>query len=367
MLDREGQQTTRARNTVFVHGVMQRSGTNYLMDLLSYHEDCHVGKIYEDFISSASPLLARYAATLSESWNPQWFSEPMDAVRRRLVKHLGRALVAFLSDEGDERRTFVTKTPSTLNLKNCFSLFPDGRIILIVRDGRDVVESGVRTFGWEWEFAVRQWTLSAGRVLEFLRERVYSRQVLLVRYEDLFRETRVQLLRILAFLDLDTERFDWKSAERCPVRGSCAFGRSGTSPVDWRPVARNAEFVPLGRYRGWSKRRRQRFEWLAGRVSAEFGYAAREGVQRSAVANALDWTLDRYWQVSRQWKEIGFLVRRALRDSRPDFSTGIYHYYERRIGVREQSPSLLSTQRPPQRKSGAEPDGGELDHGMAVR
>lgn len=329
---------------VFVHGVLQRSGTNYLSNLLSYHRDCRRGGVFEDFLSAASPLLSRYIATLADSWNEEWFASAKDAVSARLAGELGNALLSFLDDSPQKRGLFVTKTPSTINLENCFALFPGSRIILILRDGRDVVESGMRTFGWKWEPAVRQWAASAHRAREFLRENADSKRALLVRYEDLLQDREAHVRRILTFLELDPERFDWKSAAKAPVMGSCAYGRDGTSPVHWRPVSREADFWPLARYRDWPRRRRRRFEWLAGEVSAAFGYGPADGIRGSAAANALDWTLDRWWQAGRRWNETLFLVKRAILHPAPDFSTGLRCYYEREIGVSERTPSLLPRQ-----------------------
>jgi protein-tyrosine sulfotransferase len=327
---------------VFLHGVLQRSGTNYLFNLLSHHPDCHSGGIFEDFLSSASPLLTAYIATLAESWNNDWLEEPKDEVCKRLAARLGDALIAFLAEGMDERCLFLTKTPSTLNLQNCLPLFPGARVILVIRDGRDVVASGMRTFNWEWESAVRQWTLSARRIQEFLRHHENARQVLLVRFEDLFQDTRTQLRRIFRFLELDPERIDWTSVEATPIRGSCAYGRDETAPVDWRAVTRSSDFFPLGRYRDWSKRRRQRFQWLAGEVSAEFGYPVTEGAACNPLTNALDWTLDRWWQVRRRWNGASFHLKHALLHSTPDYSTGTHHYYRQSIAAAERTPALLA-------------------------
>lgn len=330
-----------ARRVVFLHGVLQRSGTNYLSSLLACHPDCRRGAVFEDFLAPASPLLTRYVETIAGSWNEEWFADAGEDLRARLQKEMGGALLSFLDDDPEKRCLFVTKTPSTLNLESCFALFPDSRTIVIMRDGRDVVESGMRTFAWGWESAVRQWVLSAHRAREFLEKYAGSKRVLLVRYEDLFKHPRPHIRRILEFLELEAERFDWGAAESAPVFGSCAYGRDGASPVDWRPVSRQADFWPLERYRNWSQRRCRRFAWLAGEVSAAFGYAAVEGLRGNAIANALDWTLDRCWQTGRRWSETCFLLKRALLDPAPDFSTGLHHYYQRGMGPAERTPSLL--------------------------
>jgi hypothetical protein len=283
----------------------------------------------------------RYVWTLTESWNFSWFSESRDEVRRKLVAAMGTELGSFCRLHSKPARWFVSKTPSTLNLDNCFDLFPSARVILIVRDGRDVVESGIRTFGWHWEDAVRHWRTSAERMLTVMAARAGSGQVLLVRYEDLLTETRSEMKRILAFLGLDENRFDFQAADSMHVRGSCEFGRHEGSIVDWKPVARTAEFSPMGRYCGWSTRKRRRFAWLAGEISARFGYVAAENAGENLLTDLLDWSLDRYWGAVNRANEMLFLLHRLIGRSAADFSTGLAHYYERPTGLGERSPSPL--------------------------
>jgi hypothetical protein len=326
---------------LFIHGVLQRSGTNFLLDLLLLHSDCGAGGIFEDYLLAGSPLLMRYVWTLTESWNSTWFDESREGVRRKLVAALGKELGSFCRLHAKPARWFVSKTPSTLHLDSCFDLFPSALVILIVRDGRDVVESGIRTFGWRWEEAVRHWCTSARRMLEMMDARADSRQVLLVRYEDLFLETKREMKRILAFLGLDENRFDFQAADSLHVRGSCEFGRHDGSVVDWKPVARTAEFSPMGRYCGWSTRRNQRFAWLAGEISARLGYCVAQNAGRNLLTDLLDGSLDRYWETLWRARELLFLLQRLLGRSAADFSTCLAHYYERSTGLGERSPSPL--------------------------
>jgi hypothetical protein len=326
---------------LFIHGVLQRSGTNFLLDLLSLHSDCNVGGIYEDYLLAGSPLLMRYVWTLTESWNSTWFNEPAEELRRKLAAAMGKELGLFCRSHSKPGQWFVSKTPSTLNLENCFDLFPSARVILIVRDGRDVVESGIRTFGWRWEDAVRHWCISAQRMLTFMAARAGSGQLLLVRYEDLFTDTQREMKRILAFLSLNENRFDFQAADSMHVRGSCEFGRHNGAAVDWRPVARSAEFSPVGRHCRWSARQQQRFAWLAGEISARFGYGAAENANRNLLTYLLDRSLDRYWGAVHRTEEMLFLLNRLLGRSAADFSTGLAHYYERPTTLGERTPSPL--------------------------
>ena len=55
----------------------------------------------------------------------------------------------------------VTKTPTVKNLGLFFQLFPTSKLLVLVRDGRSVVESAVRTFDRPYGHAAREWASSS--------------------------------------------------------------------------------------------------------------------------------------------------------------------------------------------------------------
>jgi len=326
---------------VFISGILQRSGTNFLQDLLLLHADCCTGGIFEDYLIPSSPLLMQFLSTLTESWDPNWFTEPRSAIRRKLGHALGRALLKFFCDDRQVARYLVMKTPSTLHLQSVFELFPTARVLVIVRDGRDVVESGIRTFGWNWECAVRQWRDSAARILTSLAHPSVGSRTLLIRYEDLLADTPREMTRIIEFLGLEPARYDFTATDRLAVRGSCEFGRRTGCNVGWEPVPRTAVFAPVGRHRVWTARKQQRFAWLAGEASHQLGYAVEPTAAAGTLYALLDWSQDLRWAVRAGSRRFRFLVRRALTLSEPSFTTGLSHYYERPLSRGERSPSLL--------------------------
>jgi hypothetical protein len=328
---------------VFIHGILQRSGTNYLMDLLLLHEECQSGGIFEDYFVASSSLLLRYLRTVTESWDPKWFSESRETMRGQLARSIGLALLKFAMPEGPRRRYFVSKTPSTLNVHSVFDLFPKAKVILIVRDGRDVVESGVRSFGWEWEPAVREWRLSAERIMNALSQSPNRQQMLLVRYEDLFIRTREEALRILEFLGLDAARYDFQAAGRLQVRGSCEFGRRSGGDVTWDPVPRSSDFAPVGRHFSWPLWRQRRFEHLAGEISAALGYNVRVDVAQTPLSSIRGRVQDWLCRLRLRASDSLFLVARAIMDPKADFSTDRWHYYERQIRHPKRPPLLPGT------------------------
>ena len=56
-----------------------------------------------------------------------------------------------------------------------FDLFPDDYLIVLVRDGRAVVESKQRSFGETFESAAREWAAGAETILRFAREHASTR------------------------------------------------------------------------------------------------------------------------------------------------------------------------------------------------
>lgn len=256
---------------VWVLGILRRSGTNFLYDLLCLHPECaRVEAIWEDFALARADRLRGYAAAVAEAWRGDW--DPDGEHRRALVRRLGEGVVRFLVDRVAPRqatpvRYAVSKTPSVENLE-AVADFPGARAIVIARDGRDVVESGMRSFEWRFRDAARDWARAAESVAA-ARERDVP--FLLVRYEDLLADVEGELRRVFDYLDLDAQRVDFAAAARLPVRGSSSFG-VGDAGVHWSPVAKTDEFQPVKRWASWSRRRRERFLWLAGDGMRDLGY-----------------------------------------------------------------------------------------------
>jgi hypothetical protein len=180
----------------------------------------------------------------------------------------------------------VTKNPSVVGIDRVFAFFPTAQLIVLVRDGRAVVESCVRTFGWDVDLAARRWAAAASIAMRFLDGRATDDPaVRLVRYEDLVADPRSQMTKLLSFLDLDVAEYDFSAAERLPVRGSSVF-LGGQAEVHWDPVERTADFDPLRRWADWSAEQHRRFAWLAGRQQVALGYPLNDSVPATAAARA---------------------------------------------------------------------------------
>lgn len=261
-------------NPIFILGILPRSGTNFLFHLLRLHPDCVAAEsIWEDHLLEFSGPLLQYGRAVYEWWEVSWGLDK--SFQAALWRHLGQGLISFLKSQAGEGR-LVTKTPEVSGLESFFQLFPDAYLLILVRDGRDVVESSVRSFGWDHDVTTRRWVEAAQTILAFDQaNRQRGLPYLIIRYEDLYLDPEKELNRILAFVKLDVVIYDFEAARELPVYGSCAFGRTGDKVQLRGPVTKTPEFNPIGRWSGWSRRMHERFNWLAGRYLVEFGYEPR--------------------------------------------------------------------------------------------
>ncbi len=178
----------------------------------------------------------------------------------------------------------LTKTPSVKGLAHFMSWFPESHAVVLVRDGRDVVESAVRTFGWSYERAMAVWVEGAEAVRTFETDpRLRGARYVRVRYEDLLSDPALTVRGLLEAVDADPEVYDFAALEQLPVRGS-SVETGGRPTVHWDPVPRPPDFA-RGRWGHWDRRRRLRFDWLAGDLLDHFGYP-RSGDRPSARDSA---------------------------------------------------------------------------------
>jgi hypothetical protein len=262
------------RGPIFIQGIYRRSGTNHLLNLLCVHPDCApADPIWEDHLLAHAEHLERYVRAVSGSWNPKWGAGQRHADALRAA--LGGGIEAFLQALAGPRRV-VTKTPSVDQLQLFPALFPGATLLILVRDGRAVVESGVRSFGWYRDKAIHGWAKAARAVLRFdAEQRGGPLRYRMVRYEDLVAEPESTLRELLSFLELDPSRYDFEKALSLPVRGSSSLVQGREDRVHWNGSPADAGFDPLSRFAHWSRRRHARFNWIAGDALAGLGYAPR--------------------------------------------------------------------------------------------
>jgi hypothetical protein len=296
---------------VFLLGLTPRTGTNYLGDLLRLHPACAgVGPVYEDFLLQEAWRLQDYADVVAGHWDPAWGVTGDHSAA--LVRGLGAGLRAFLLEELERidvgpapTEVVVTKTPSIAGLPLLRRLVPDARAVVLVRDGRAVVESGTRTFGRDAEWWMREWAAAA----DVLAIHADEAHVTVVRYEDLLGDLERELSRVLEALGLSPDNYDFAAAKALPVRGSSA--QASEHGVSWDAARPAGPFDPLGRWRSWDRGRHRRFNWLAGQAAVGLGYTLVRG-PGDRLLGPWQHALDLRWRV-RGAREKGGIARAAVR------------------------------------------------------
>ena len=320
---------------IFILGIMQRSGTNYLANLLDLHPDCILcGPVWEDGLLNYASHLSHYINSVYKQWNERWKVEKKLGPPELLYECLGNGLIAFLNKQKevyeDEKSIFsdrrfktilkkrlITKTPSVKNLKLFHKFFPKAKLLIIVRDGRSVVESGMRSFSWRYEKAIRRWAKAAEEILDVVKsESFQAGKLLIVRYEDLYQSPEDELERIFSFLDLDLSKYDFNKAKNLPVSGSSDLLTKKGSEIHWEKTEKDKDFNPLKRWEGWGRFLHERFNWIAGKYLTQLGYE-----QKAFEGNRIFWRiynhlLDLKWKIETFIDLLGrgvMLIRRSSR------------------------------------------------------
>jgi hypothetical protein len=261
---------------VFIIGVHRRCGTNFLTEALKLLPHFQEPRpLAEDYLLEHAPLLRTYAErTAQKRYRKRFPTEvDFDACHRCLLRRLGDGLRLFLRDYIRPDARMVTHTPDPDYLEYFFDFFPDCRLVLLVRDGRDVVESAARSWPSEpYSYWMYAWALGARRMLHFIHGpgQAYQDRWRLVRYEDLI-TNRAAMENLLRFLDEDPAQYPWEQWENMPLRGSSTY-RGGQTELHWKPVPKPKDFNPIGRWQQWPWWRRWQFRRIAGRELQELGY-----------------------------------------------------------------------------------------------
>ena len=234
------------RGLIVLLGITRRSGTNYCHKVLTSHPECTgtAFELWEDFLVHESHRLLSYATAAANHWNATWRAG--SSAHTLLVESLGEGLTTFLR-QGCNSRYLIAQTPSLQGIEHIPVLLPACRLIIVVRDGRDVVSSGMRSFGWSFDDAVDLWTTGARHLMRF-REAHPGFGLLLIHYEHLVARLPEVIGDLCSYLDVTPSLFDVEAALRLPVLGSCDAVNAG-GRVHWGAVARSADFQPVGRWR----------------------------------------------------------------------------------------------------------------------
>ena len=290
-----------AATPVFILGMTRRSGTNFLWRLLDLHPHIvTIPELAEDFSLQNIQLLSQYVDRTCQNWDPAWGYRGQ--LQEPFMQSLGQCILNFILRQHDapietSRQKPLLKTPSVQNIERFFDFFPQAYLLITVRDGRDVVESCMRSFNFPFEESVRAWNQAAQAILGFDRvQHEHSVRYRVVRYERILSDRDHQLTELLQFLKLDPLLYDFDKARQLPAYGSSAL-RGEEEAVHWRPVNIPVNHQFTGQWESWNLYRKQRFNWIAGQSMSDLGYQPNRPESMTWGWALLNRCIDQYYEI----------------------------------------------------------------------
>jgi len=262
------------KQQIFLLGISQRSGTNFLMKLLEKHpniiKSSHPG---EDFIIHNSNHLLKHVSETQNCWNTIWKGMDKDKYGKKYLDYISNALIDYLSPNTDikEHQYCITKTPSVENIDNFFKLFPQSKLIILVRNGKDIIESGVKGFGWNYTNAMKMIRRRGELIIDFIKENdKNNKNFIVVKYEDLVEDTEKSIKKIFNQFKIDDSLFNYDLND-IPVYGS-SFNKDEKDHVSWEPQKKNKEFTSLKRTKNWSYFMNLKYTFFCSNIDKYFNY-----------------------------------------------------------------------------------------------
>lgn len=239
----------------FILGAIPRCGSNYAFNLLIKHPDCIRVQFHaEDKILVQSPLLIDYINKTHASWYEKKGMDLMDQ-KRRLTQHISDGIAGFFEPADlQEGQIIINKTPFTQGINNFFTLFPNGSLIILLRSGRDAVESGRKSFGWPYDDAILRFRDSLMRIKKFVEKNPDKKdRIMLLKYEDLLKDETGMVGQMLHFLHLEKERYPFDAIATMPVKGSSSSKKEIGGSMNWEGFTDKSNFDPTKRSANWPK------------------------------------------------------------------------------------------------------------------
>jgi hypothetical protein len=255
---------------------MPRCGSGFVTDLLLSSPSLELpAGLKEDYVMENAHLLLEYVEKTYARWRGfPWIEKPEEC-RNGLLRCLSDGILELLMNQVGQGKRLLIKTTAASNVDKLFQFFPQAKLLILIRDGRDTVESAAVKWPRDsFEGWARQWAEGARSILKFmeLSDGTRGKSWQLMKYEDVVQRPAAVMGDLLHFLELNSDDFKWDRIERLPVHGSSQSfeEKANVSGATQRP----AGFNPIGRWKSWGWSRKRVFKKIAGRELIALGYAA---------------------------------------------------------------------------------------------
>ncbi len=251
---------------IIIHGIMKRSGTVYSGELLSSHPHVYAypNHIWEiPFLPLTGDILKmRDEFFLAYRQNVGKIEE------NDFLPIFGASFIAYLYSLVPAGQRMLLKMPGVEYLDYFFDVFPHENLLLLTRDGRDLVASTTKTWT-QLRFAdvCRRWDRSAKMILRFHEQNAGRSGYWLARFEEAVQQPENFVRQACARFGLDPDVYPFEKINALPVIGSSTTRKQG---LDW--IEKPKDFNPIGRWQQWSAWQKRTFKRIAGRSLIALGY-----------------------------------------------------------------------------------------------
>jgi protein-tyrosine sulfotransferase len=255
---------------IFVHGIMPRSGTVYMGELLRLHPHLvrHPHQLWEFPALQLSEDLHR----LQSKFLRMYKLNRSRVLADDFLMLFGGAMMAWLHEPVPVEQRVLVKMPSVQYLDRFFTMFPYENLLILVRDGRDLVHSTLRT--WRYASFVQiclRWNRSARMILGLRGAPGFDQpRYWLAKYEDALFEPEAFVRQACAQFDLDPLVYPYDKIKHIRVVGSSKLAERPN--FKWSYQRRPDNFRPVEYWKSWSPLRKLVFKAIAGRSLIDLGY-----------------------------------------------------------------------------------------------
>jgi len=256
---------------IIIHGIMPRSGTVYVGELLCRHPDLYA---YPHHLWELPVLpLTADVRQLQQKFLLGYKPNNGKLEDDDFLPLFGAAMMALLHAPVPPQQRVLAKIPSVQYLGHFFSMFPHENVLILVRDGRDVVHSTLRTWPrLNFVQVCLRWNRSAKAVLSamdyFTKDKCHG--YWLAKYEDALQDPVSFVQEACRQFALDEADYPYREIDEIRVIGSSKLEQQGK--VGWRHLKRPKNFHPGGYWDQWSKARKLIFKVTAGQSLMDLGY-----------------------------------------------------------------------------------------------
>lgn len=251
---------------IIIHGIMKRSGTVFVGELLGLHPAVHPhpNGIWETpFLSLTGDI-----RSLGEEFRLAYRQNTGKIGRDDFLPLFGSAFITYLYSLVPGNGRMLLKVPGVEYLDYFYDVFPNEQILILTRDGRDLVTSTIRTWPQlRFSAVCRRWAHSARTIMRFHEFHSGRDGYWQARFEDAVREPEHFVQEACSRFDLEARDYPFDRISSLPVIGSSTTRRQGKS---W--IQRSDQFNPIGRWQEWSVWQKILFKRIAGRELVQMGY-----------------------------------------------------------------------------------------------